>query len=279
MENRLPRREQRSAASGHASLLVIFSLIALLLAANSMVKDDSEYEWDSFSQDSQDFYRTPWRRLSRLAEIYHRSGDSKVACRLLSQARDIANGAQAPPSDQITIYQELACYSRFINDYDTAADAFRAGLTIARSTGDGERYELILLSLAELETLTGRLADAEIHLTRAIRCAERREGNSSELLIPILQQRGKVLLDRGRLDEARADFYRVFAVLGANPGSRQKEFVLLCHRDMARLERKCGNIAQAEKHARQASLLSRIVSMDAREGAVDRFPATALGVD
>lgn len=93
------------------------------------------------------------RSLNDLGSLYIRQGKGQHAAELLQQATRFN---ELPPDVRSDLASNLAAAYRLQRDYDQSAQAYRQGLTDARTARDKERYTRILQQMASLFAEAGK---------------------------------------------------------------------------------------------------------------------------
>ena len=190
--------------------------------------------------------RKIWGRLGYAAELAHRSSRSAEAMELLKQATRVAEREQAPIGDRISLYEELASCSIFLDKKEKGRAALRQAVEAARKAEDGPRLEYVLLQLASLDSDSGKYKAACQSIDEVIRNIRQREGEESDSLIPIYLVQGKLRMEMGDKKNAEDSFLQVLNLYSTHPGFRKFD-VAMANWYLSKISKENGKIDDARE--------------------------------
>ena len=202
------------------------------------------------------------RARARLAEgrwLFFR-GDYAAVAPVAAEAADLARRAHRPDLESDALMQGGRSRA-YLNEHDAARELLNLSLAKARELGDHKRAGEVLRLLGVVATNRGWNEEGLALLDEARE--EHREINDREGEAMVTGQRGALLLQVGRLEDARVDSEAALAVF-EETGHRYREGVMLTN--LARIAMEQGRLDDALDGGRRALQLTE--EIDDAEGVV-----------
>jgi tetratricopeptide (TPR) repeat protein len=187
--------------------------------------------------------------------------DSRIALKqVLDQVeRRIETEMRDNPEGRATIRHALGERYLAIGDYPAAQNHLQAALDIRLSVyGDGHTdVAVTLLRLGHVSIIRGDVAAAEKHFRRALDICRKLPGTDATLVsADALQYLGRLMLEVGRIDDARRYFDECLGIRVAALGAEHKAVAETAF-ERARMLLRSGDSAAAESEMRRALDLHR----------------------